>query len=123
MTGMQRLITFMWWILWPLSALLALHTAWVLPLEYKLYVGLVVYWSFKGTWKRRAVVLYEVEKKPVITTLEWFWILLIPYILFFAALTTNNDAPEHLFTTMAVSVLAVLISSGIFWVLRGFANK
>lgn len=129
MTRIQRLIIALWWLLWPLSALVSARAAWAVSdvkIDAPNFVGMLivgmVFYSYKLTTESyRSFILERATTRPFRALLDWTLLLLLPLSVSFAALVVRNATAEAapILIAMLFTVAAYVFAIALLWVVDG----
>ena len=93
--GVARLMTIIWWFLWPLSVVLSTWTAYVIWHTNINVIALGLLFvlmntSYVITWENKKETSDSIDESPIHTLIEWVFILIVPYVICFVALSLTR---------------------------------
>ena len=125
--GVARLMTIIWWFLWPLSVVLSTWTAYVIWHTNINVVALGLLFvlmntSYVITWENKKETSDSIDESPIHTLIEWVFILVVPYVICFVALSLTRDNQGAFWPAIGITLAVLAGIWGVLWMLRGFTN-
>ena len=78
--------------------------------------------SYVITWENKKETSDSIDESPIHTLIEWVFILIVPYVICFVALSLTRDNQGAFWPAIGITLAVLAGIWGVLWMLRGFTN-
>lgn len=130
-SGIARLMTFLWVVMWPASMALNIWVFIAFGIEkwsqnIMLYTLLAII-SYNLTIGSRAAVSEKLSSTPFITLFDWIVVLLAPYLILIGIVKNHQHGEDWHIISAAIVLFYLIIAwgliRGLIWVIKGFFSE